>query len=74
MQNFRALKQPHPLTIKTPHGCPMIPEGNRGVKHYQAATHPRRKNLPPISRNQSAGHGSNIVQTMTLPRLAIEKR
>jgi hypothetical protein len=34
----------------------------------------RKKNLPPISRKQSAKRGSNIVQTMTLPRLAIEKR
>ena len=62
------------LTIKTPHRCPMIPEGNRGVKHYEAATHRQKKSAFLISRNQSVSQGSNIVQTIKLPRQAIEKR
>jgi hypothetical protein len=64
----------HKLTIKTPRSAIHFASKYPAKRRRQPKPIPAQKFYFSVSRNQSASRGSNIVATMTLQRLAIEKR
>jgi hypothetical protein len=64
----------HAIHHKSPSKYHLLPADFRQKTQQTASSRLSEKKPRPISRNQSSSQGSNIVQTLKLPRLAIEKQ